>query len=308
MPFQKMTQSKYPRRHWALVGYPRDGKSTFAARMRGPLVAIDADQRFGEVLHLANGDVYPVSENAADHTDPHAIVKRLDENMPGTRVGTIVIDSLTAIIAPRVTAAIVAKERGETKSLGAAFKDKALAMRELQDGVTRWGTDTLWIYHLQDGRDDKGNARTSATVSALELVRLTRSINMQLQVVKRDDGARGIKIVWSRKGREGMTLWDESGTWANMPERIEAASYDGLTAADMERKELGAPEMFPSPEIAVAWAIEQGAFESANHARNAYDKLKTDAQPKSAREMAALWTADVQRRLTEKTNPTGAGK
>lgn len=299
MPFKKMTQSKYPPRHWALVGYPRDGKSTFSAQMRGPFVIVDADQRYQEVLPLTRGDVYPVSDIPAEHTDPHMIALRLSENMPGTQVGTIIVDSLTAIIAPRVTAAIVAKERGEIKSLGAAFKDKAMAMRELQDAVTRWGTDTLWIYHLHDARDDKGNARTAATVSALELVRLTRSINMQLQVVK-NDAARGIKIVWSRKGRDGVTLWDESGMWKDMPERIEAAAYDGLTQSEMERKELAAPEMFPSPEVAVAWAIEQGAFESENHAQNAYNKIKNESQPKSAREMAALWTADVTRRLTEK--------
>jgi len=305
MSFQKMSKSKYLPRHWALVGYPRDGKSTFASQMNGPFVVIDADQRFSEVLSLANGDVYRVSEIAHEHTDPHAIAARLRENMPGAQVRTIIVDSLTAIIAPRVTQAIVAKERGEIKSLGAAFKDKAMAMRELQDAVTMWGTDTLWIYHLHDARDDKGTARTAATVSALELVRLTRSINMQLQVV-RDGEKRGIKIVWSRKGRDGVTLWDESGKWENMPARIESAAYDGLTQQDMERKENASPEMFPSPEVALAWAIEQGAFESENHAQNAYDKIKREQQPKSAREMAALWVADVQRRIAEKTS--GAGR
>lgn len=304
MAFSKMTKSKYPPRHWSLVGYPKDGKSTFAARMQGPFVVIDADQRFAEVLSLAQTDVYPVSDIPHEHTDPHAIAKRLRENMPGTRVGTIIVDSLTAIIAPRVVAAMVAKEAGEIKSLGAAFKDKALALRELQDAVTRWGVANLWIYHLHDARDDKGAAHTSATVSALELVRLTRSINMQLQVV-RDGARRGIKIVWCRRGRDGMTLWDETGSWLGMPERIEQAVYDGLSEGDMERKELAAPEMFPSPEVALAWAIEQGAFESETHARNAYEKIKREQQPQNARHMAALWTADVERRKAEKT-PAGA--
>lgn len=305
MPFKKMEFRSRPPRHWALVGYPRDGKSTFAAQMQSPLVVIDADQRFSEVLPLVQGDVYPVSDIPAEHTDPHAIAQRLNENMPGAQVGTIVIDSLTAILAPRVVSAMVAKERGEVKSLGAAFKDKALAMRELQDAVTRWGSATLWIYHLHDARDDKGNAQTRATVSALELVRLTRSINMQLQVV-RDGDKRGIKIVWCRRGRDGITLWDESSEWKNMPERIEAAAYDGLTQSDMERKEMSAPEMFPSPEAAIAWSIEQGAFDNDVHAHNAYEKVKRKAQPKSAREMAALWVADVQRRIAEKTS--GAGR
>ena len=303
MPFQKMTKQQYPPRHWAIVGYPGAGKSTFATQMRGPLVVVDSDQRFDEVLPLAAQDVFRVSDIGSENTDPHIIAKLLDANMPGTNAGTIVVDSLTAIIAPRVTSAIVAKERGEVKSLGAAFKDKAMAMRELQDAVTRWGTDTLWIYHLQDGRDDKGNAHTRATVSALELVRLTRSINMQLEIV-RDGDRRGIKVVWARRGREGATVWDESGTWQDMPARIEAAVYDGLSTADMDRKETAAPEVFASPEIAIDWAIAQGAFDNIQHARNAYEKLKREAQPKSAREMTALWTADVARRL--ETEPEAA--
>lgn len=307
MPFQKMQKQKYPARLWGLSGYPGAGKSTFATQMQSPLVVVDADQRFGEVFPLVSGDVYRVSEIAHENTDPHAITKNLAANMPalaaalsGAR-GTIVIDSLTAILAPRVVAAMVAKERGEVKSLGAAFKGKALAMRELQDGVTRWGCDALWIFHLHDATDDKGNAQTRATVSALELVRLTRSINMQLQVVVTDNRRRGIKVTWCRSGRDGMTLWDESGKWIGMPEKIEAACYDGLSSDEMERKEVSAPETFASPEIAMAWGVEMGAFEDEAHARNAYDKIKREQTPQSARHMAALWNADVQRRIGELT-------
>lgn len=304
MPFQKMQKQKYPARLWGLVGYPGAGKSTFATQMQSPLVVVDADQRFGEVFPLVSGDVYRVSEIAHENTDPHAITKNLAANMPalaatlsGAR-GTIVIDSLTAILAPRVVAAMVAKERGEVKSLGAAFKDKALAMRELQDGVTRWGCDALWIFHLHDASDDKGNAQTKTTVSALELVRLTRSINMQLQVVI-ENKKRGIKVTWCRSGRDGMTLWDDSGKWIGMPERIEQACYDGLSQEDMDRKELSAPETFASPEVAMAWGVAQGAFENEAHARNAYEKIKREQNPQNARHMAALWNADVQRRIGE---------
>ena len=311
MPFHKMTKRKYPPRQWSLVGYPGSGKSTFATQMSGPFVVIDADQRFDEVLPLVSGDVYRVSDIGYENTDPHCIAKHLEANMPGTRVGTIIVDSLTAILTPRVVKAMVAKEEGEIKSLGAAFKDKALAMRELQDAVTKWGSDVLWVFHLHDARDDKGAAQTKATVSALELVRLTRSINMQLQVVvdktPRGNRVHGIKIVWCRRGRDGMTLWDDSGSWLGMPEKIEAAAYDGLSAEDMERKELAAPEMFPSPEVAIAWAVEQGAFESETHARNGYEKLKREGQPQNARHMASLWTADVERRKAEKA-PNGAGR
>jgi hypothetical protein len=60
---------------------------------------------------------------------------------------------------------------------------------------------------------------------------------------------------------------------------------------------------FTTPEAAIAWGAQQGAFGGGNgagpHARAAYNKLKTEKQPKDAAEMAALWRADVARRLAE---------
>ena len=94
-----------------------------------------------------------------------------------------------------------------------------------------------------------------------------------------------------------MTLWDDTGTWEGMPEKVEAAVYDGLTEADQERIEHEAPDTFPNPETATAWGFEQGVFKDMVHARNAYDKLKQEAQPKTAEEMAGLWVADVQARV-----------
>lgn len=301
MPFTKMTKAKYPPRLWALVGYPGSGKSTFSTKMRGPFVVIDADHRYDEVLSLVTHDVFPISDIAVEHTEPHQIAKRLKENMPGVTIGTIIVDSLTAIIAPFVVNAMVEKEKGEQKNLMSGFKDKALAMRELQDAITRWGTDVLWIYHLNDARDAKGNEHTKATVSALELVRLTRSINMQLEVVQESERI-GIRIAWARRGRANITLWDESGEWKNMPERIEEAAYGGLSDEDMDRIEMSTPAVFASHEVAVEWSMQQGAFENINHAQNAYKKLLREAQPKDLRAMTPLWIADVQHRLAVKEN------
>ncbi len=58
-----------------------------------------------------------------------------------------------------------------------------------------------------------------------------------------------------------------------------------------------APELFESPGAAIAWGFKAGAFKAQQHARNAYQKLKTDKQPKTAREMARLWVGDVHQRL-----------
>lgn len=305
MPFAKMKPSKYPPRLWSLVGYPGSGKSTFATRMRQPLLPIDADHRFSEVLHLAK-DVYSLSEVPEDNVSADRIAAILPEKMPGSGIETIIVDSLTSIITPLVIQAIMDKDLGREKNLAVAFRTKALAMRQLQDAVTRWGTDVLWLYHLHDARDEKAKEVTKATVSATELVRLTRSINMHLEIVIQD-AKRGAKVVWARRGRSGMTLWDESETWENMPERIEAAVYDGLTLGEMDRIELSAPEIFPSSEIAISWAMDQGAFDEIAHARNAYEKIKHERNPTNARQMATLWIADVQHRLEEKRVEEGAG-
>jgi hypothetical protein len=306
MAFRKMAKGAYPPRLWALVGYAGSGKSTFATQMHGPILVIDADHRFQEVLDLADGrDVYELSDTATDNTDPDRVAAILADNMPGSEIGTIVVDSLTAIITPLVVQAMIDKEAGRAQNLAAAFRTKALAMRQLQDAVTRWATDVLWIYHLQDARDAQGKALSRATVSQTELARLTRSINMQLEIVQEGD-KRGIKVVWARRGRQGMTIWDDSGCWRGTPERIEEAVYSGLSEADQERIEQEIPDVFPSPDKAIAWGVERGAFKALQHARNAYAKLKREAKPKDAKEMARLWVADVQARLMT-ANDNGNG-
>ncbi|HNT74356.1 MAG TPA: AAA family ATPase [Anaerolineae bacterium] len=301
MPFKKMEPLKYPPRLWALVGFPGSGKSTFATQMRGPLLAIDADQRFGEVLGLTGQPVYALSAVAVDNTDPERVAQLLEENMPGSGIKTIVVDSLTTIIAPLVTKAVIDNDAGRNKNKMAAFKDKALTMRLLQDSATKWGCDVLWIYHLQEGRDAQANQQTAATISRTERARLLRSLNLKLEVVQ-EDARRGIKVTWARRGRAypaAPVLWDETGTWAGMPEKIEAAVYDGLSQQERDAIEQQVPATFKTDEDAIAWGFEQGAFQALQHARNAYDKLKAELHPQNAEEVTALWVANVEYRLAE---------
>ena len=299
--FRKMSKPAYPPRHWSIVGYPSSGKTTFAAQMQGPKLVIDADQRFTEVLDLAEGEVYSLSDSPADNVDPDAISRILQEDMPGSGVQTIVIDSLTAIITPYVVQAMVDREKGRSRNMMTGFQKKALAMRQLQDAVTRWGTDSLWIYHLQDSRDANAAAVVRSTVSQTEIARLTRSINLQLQIVE-DNSRRGIQILWARRGRSGMILWDDSGVWDRMPARIEQAVYDGLTRSDQARIEAETPAVFPNSETAISWGFEQGVFPTIEAARRVYEALKLEACPRSAHEMAALWVTEVRaRRLTAPT-------
>ena len=295
MAFKKIDTTARPPRHWALVGYPGGGKSTFAAGLDAPLLVIDADHRFSEVAGLAGGDVYEVSDNPADHADPGRIAQLLTANMPGAGVRTVVIDSLTSIIAPLVTQAVMDNDAGANKNRVAAFKGKALALRCLQDAVTRWGCDTLWIYHLRAGMDGNAKQIESTSISVVELARLRRSLNMQLRIVQEGEKW-GVKVEWARRGLQGMTLWDESGVWRGMAERIEVAVYDGLTQADQEALEKRTPKSFASVEAAIGWGWESGAFRDALHAKNAYEKVKKEKQPKTSQQMWDCWVDEVTAR------------
>merc|ERR1711981_78698 len=173
--------------------------------MLGPKVVIDADHRFTEVLELSEDDVFSLSDDPQDNVDTDNIAKCLYQNMPNSGVKTIIVDSLTAIITPIVVKAMLDKDKGRQKNLMAGFKEKAMAMRQLQDAVARWGTDCLWIYHLQDARDGKAREITKSTVSETEIARLTRSINMQLKIIEKD-GKYGVEVIWARRGRSGMVI------------------------------------------------------------------------------------------------------
>ncbi len=298
MAFKKMDKIQYPPRQWALVGYPGSGKSTFAAQMAGPLLVVDADHRFAEVARFANDEVFQLSDEPSDNVNAERIAALLKENMSGSGVKTVVIDSLTSILSPLIVEAILDNDAGRNKNRVASFKDKALAMRLLQDTVTGWGVDTLWIYHLRSGLDGQAREVESTTISVVELARLRRSLNLQLRLIQ-DQNRRGVYVEWARRGRSGLTLWDETGSWRGMPEKIEAAVYGGLTSEEMNNLEQDSPAAFSGPEDAIAWGVEQGCFRDTVHAKNAYDKIKRDKKPQTAPDMWQLWINEVeQRKLT----------
>lgn len=250
MAFKKFQKKKYPPRFWALVGYPGAGKSTFATQMKAPLLAIDADNRFGEVVNLIQGDSYQFSDRPEDNADPARITQLLNENMAGAGIETIVIDSLTAIITPLIVQAMTDNQAGVNKNRIAAFQKKALAMRQLQDTITKWGCDTLWIYHLQNAMDAKAEAITRTTLPQTERERLYRSLNLELHLIQ-EDNKRGVTIAWARRGRSGITLWDESGTWAGMPERIEAAVYDEPHWSEIPKNRTGIEKLLSDKGIPI---------------------------------------------------------
>lgn len=304
MAFTKLTPASMPPRQWALVGYPGSGKSTFAAQLRAPALVIDADHRFAEVMPQAAGEVWSISEDPADHVDARRIAELLRRNMPGAGVRTVIVDSVTAILSPLITEAIMSNDAGENKNRIGAFKDKALSMRTLQDAITSWGTDTLWIYHYRDARDSNAHQTRGTTIPAVELARLRRSLNLQLSMVE-EAGRRGVRVDWARRGRAGLTLWDTASNWRGMPERIEAEVYAGLSAAEQSQIERTPPATFAGPAEAIAWAYDWAptAWKDAVHTQHAYDALKAARRPTCAAEMWAAWVAEVQKRAEASAIP-----
>lgn len=291
MAFQKMKQPQYPPRQWAIYGAAGSGKSHFASQMKGPALVIDADSRFTEQLKHAVGDIYQLSDEHTDNTDPNKIVDLLKRNLPGSGVRTIVVDSLTAIMRPIINQALVNAETAKNKI--SVFRDKALAMSRMQDAVSSSGCDALWIWHTHTSLDAQAREVKRTSIPETELIRLRRSLNAILRL-EVDGDRRSVLIEWARNGKHGIRLFDDAGGWVGMPELIEATMYsEGVKSADTT------PTSFTSATDAIAWGMEQGCFRDARHGQAAYDKLKTEKQPKSASAMWAAWVEDVQRRVAE---------
>lgn len=288
--FKEMKAPEYPPRQWAIYGAAGSGKSRFASQMKTPALVIDSDARFTEQLAYATGTIYQLSDEHTDNTDPDNIARLLRDNLPGSGVRTIVVDSLTAILRPVINAALSDIDHGRAKNNISAFRNKALTMSLLQDAVTSSGADSLWIWHTHESRNAKAQLVMGVSIPQVELVRLRRSLNAILRLDIDEDGQRTVLVEWARNGKQGMRLVDDAGGWRGMPERIEAAIYaDGV-------KTNSTPTTFSSQTDAIAWANEQGCFRDARHAQNAYEECKRLKQPKTAAEMWELWISEVNER------------
>ncbi len=227
MPFPALPAQ--PPRRWLLWGYAEDGKSTFAARFRRPALVLDADHRFAEVAAGAP-DVYSLSTNPADLLDVPRIRRLLAEHMPGSGIRSIIVDSLTSLAAPLLQEATLNAASPALRNKSSAFKDKAVLLRLLADSVNAWGTDVLWIAHYESSIFN-GQRRARRSLPDLEVERLRRSHTLELSIV-RDGARRGLRLDHARSGAPpGLTVWDTSVAWENMPDRIEAALAGGKLPA-----------------------------------------------------------------------------
>lgn len=288
MAFKKL-QQKLPPRVWLLKGRSRSGKSVFSMNMRGPLLPIDADNKLYGSQQYAVGEVMEFSDNHADAVNVSRIEAILEQNMPDSGIKTIIVDSVTPILEPLI---IKAMESTATNKIS-AFAPKATAMRKLTYAATKWGGDVLFVYHIEDTHNARAQEVERNTITDVELARLNKHFNMSLTVVE-ENGRRGIRVDYAQHGKYGMTIWDDNGYWRGMPEKIEEAVYASGVLAAPER-----PTSFANPAQAIAWGMAQGVFRDEVHAKNSYEKLKAEKQPKTAQEMWAAWIEKVDRYVAE---------
>jgi hypothetical protein len=168
-------------------------------------------------------------------------------------------------------------------------------MSLLQDAIASSGADCLWIWHTHVSRNAQAKEVIGASIPQTELIRLRRSLNVILKLEVDDQDRRSVLVEWARNGKGGIRLIDEVGGWRGMPEKLEAAIYAEGVKTGTEK-----PASFGGPEEAIAWGFEQGCFRAPQHARNAYDELKRERQPKTAPEFWPLWVTEVERRVSEK--------
>lgn len=282
MGFKKL-QQKLPPRVWLLKGYSRSGKSVFSMNMRGPILPIDADNKLFGSQQYAVGEVMEFSDNHADTVNVARIEKILEENMPDANVKTIIVDSVTPILEPLI---LKAMESTQTNKI-AAFAPKAAAMKKLAYATTKWGCDVLFIYHIEETTNAKAAKVEKNTITDVELARLNKHFNMSLTVVE-EGNRRGIRVDYAQHGKYGMTIWDDNGYWRGVPEKIEEAVYASGVLAEQER-----PTSFGGVAQAIAWGMAQGVFRDEVHAKNSYEKLKAEKDPKSAQAMWDAWIAKV---------------
>jgi len=273
MAFQAFTKSQYPRRQWLIEGEAGSGKSTLVTRLKTPMLIVDADHCFDEVMVLVTGQVFQLSNEPLHNINPDRIAALINAQIAGSGVKTIVVDSLTPIIAPLVTRAFRGNANGENRNKVAAYADKATAMRLLQDTLTGTGCDVAWIYHIYEGRDSRAQVQERTSITELELSRVMRSANMRVRI-QREGSVFSATVVWARSGRFGMTIRDESGHWERMPGKIEAPVYDGLSETEQRQIADNPPDVFPTPAEAIAWGMTQtcdgeSIFRDEAHAQNA---------------------------------------
>lgn len=289
------TQLKYnpvPQRiHLIIKGREKSGKSSFVSEWVKPGVAvvIDADGRFQDsVPENSNTTFYPMSDTKEDMIEVDRIVKTMDRALPiiGSETTTIIVDTLTKILSPIIDGI----QKSSSNVYG--YAPKAKAMKDLRSCFNKWNAETIWVYHRSlyyreikkdDGRKDYVLDEKNS-LSNIEYSRIGADITLTLDLlVDENTQKRGVKVLEARKGRQGFTYWDESGTWQDVRKNLEELIWGGLTKVEQDKMEDMRDEVLLSSEHAQKWAWEFSGkngnfFSDAVHVENAYNKCKSQVE------------------------------
>ena len=159
------------------------------------------------------------------------------------------------------------------------IEPKSDAMKKIRHAVTKWGSETFWVYHKVEyfDKNQKGDyeIKEKSYLSDIEFGRLGRDITISLEVIKDDNDRRGVYVKEARRGRTGITIWDDSGTWENIRERIINGVWGGLTKQEQDVIEETLPTSFDSSAEAIRWAVTKypQLWGDENHTKNSLNKL-----------------------------------
>jgi hypothetical protein len=272
--------ANYPNRKVVLIGPTRVGKTTFVtASAKPPLYVIDADRNFGGFEPAVKGQViYP--KDATGYIDPLAIYDQAEAAVMGMKIGAIVVDSVTPIYSTHARRAHMQNRRGLNKNKAAAMIDKADAIATLTN-IASFGTEMWYLWHETTGIDGAGASITKETISPTERDRLFRAVNivLKLSVVNGrytayvDPQTRA----WgNRKPNTGWSYTDpEDNYWAGAMDFIERMVYTSFTG----------------PDEAQRWLKRELGLTDLAEAKDFYDHIKSQEQPKRPSEM---WMALVR--------------
>lgn len=220
----------YPR-HWALIGRRSSGKSTFLTAMAQKILVIDLEGRAREIEGVNGAQVMTL--DLPDRHDAFQISREIGANAQEIHqqdIRLIGVDSLTTILKRDNAAAMTTNQRGLLKNSAAAFVDKSLNLRLIQESAVSLGLDIALIWHLEEGRDSRGQTKVDQTVGPMERERLRRSLNAAI-VLEHKNGRRTARISWSRSfgnTLQAVQVEDTLGFWKGVPEQLDLLLQHGL--------------------------------------------------------------------------------
>jgi hypothetical protein len=141
MAFRRIDKDALLPGRWALNGRYGDGKSTIILALREPAFIVDVDGRRHE---LKGGELYELSEEAADTRSVEQIHELLNQNTQGFGIKAAVIDRFTPLIGSSIACAMLDNAADETADSNQAWVVKAAV------GAQTW--DMLHGFNPRSGK------------------------------------------------------------------------------------------------------------------------------------------------------------